>query len=58
MLAQIAFGSIAARNIRVDSGGLDASSVAILNIQTGANFSNVNGATIADTINFKVLPSN
>ena len=50
------FSTIAARNIRVDSGGLDASSVAVLNIQTGANFSNVNGATIsADTINFTVV---
>ena len=50
------FDSISASNIRVDSGGLDASSVAVLNIQTGANFSNVNGATIsADTINFTVV---
>ena len=50
------FSTIAARNIIVDSGSLDASSVAVLNIQTGANFSNVNGATIsADTINFTVV---
>ena len=51
------FDSIAASNIRVDSGGLDASSVAILNIQTGANFSNVNGAT-TNANNFNVTVGN
>ena len=45
------FGNIATTNISVVSGGLDASSVAVLNIQTGANFYNENATINANEFN-------
>ena len=44
------FGVIAATDIDIASSGLDASSVGILNIQTGANFNNA-GAINANNLN-------